>query len=253
MRWLWIQLTLLAMFIHHPFAQDLDLNSLTDAEFRTKVDPLARALPLAMGGFFAGDANFLSSGDFRLSVNMEFNLPSDELAVGPLSELNQFSLPIFQAAFGIDRRAELTGKFSAVNIGNRSVIITGYGLRFKAVSNEEDDRGLTFGAMVTALRGPEDFRILDMTVQIEYIRMWSARSLKAAVGTDFSEMRINVKGKGIDCTGQELCNDQKEDIARTQIWLGIGMSQDLGEKAFLFIQAQQSKTQRINLGLGIRL
>ena len=247
MRRLWIHLTLLALFVHQPFAQDLDLNSLTDAEFRTKADPLARALPLAMGGFFAGDAKFLSSGDFRLSVNMEFNLPSDELAVGPLSGITQFSLPIFQAAFGIDRRAELSGKFSAVNIGNRSVIITGYGLRFKVVSNEEEDRGLTFGAMVTALRGPEDFRILDMTVQIEYNRMWSARALKAALGTDFSEMRINVKAEG------NLLTDQKEDIARTQIWLGIGMSQDLGEKVFLFIQLQQSKTQRINLGLGIRL
>ena len=247
MRWLWIQLTLLSLSINQPFAQDLDLNSLTDAEFRTKADPLARALPLAMGGFFAGDANFLSSGDFRLSVNMEFNLPSDELAVGPLSGVNQFSLPIFQAAIGIDRRAELSGKFSAVNIGNRSVIITGYGLRFKAVSNEENDRGLTFGAMVTALRGPEDFRILDMTVQIEYNRVWSTRAFKAAVGTDFSEMRINVKAEN------NLLTDQKEDIARTQIWLGIGMSQDLGGKAFLFIQLQQSKTQRINLGLGIRL
>ena len=247
MRWLWIQLTLLSLCINQPFAQDLDLNSLTDAEFRTKADPLARALPLAMGGFFAGDANFLSSGDFRLSVNMEFNLPSDELAVGPPSGVNQFSLPIFQAAIGIDRRVELSGKFSALNIGNRSVIITGYGLRFKAVSNEEDDRGLTFGAMVTALRGPEDFRILDMTVQIEYNRVWSARAFKAAVGTDFSEMRINVKAE------DNLLTDQKEDIARTQIWLGIGMSQDLGGKAFLFIQLQQSKTQRINLGLGIRL
>ncbi|MCH8287550.1 MAG: hypothetical protein IID12_00400 [Candidatus Marinimicrobia bacterium] len=247
MRWLWIQLTLLALSINQPFAQDLDLNSLTDAEFRTKADPLARALPLAMGGFFAGDANFLSSGDFRLSVNMEFNLPSDELAVGPLSGVNQFSLPIFQAAIGIDKRAELSGKFSAVNIGNRSVIITGYGLRFKAVSNEENDRGLTFGAMVTALRGPEDFRILDMTVQIEYNRVWSARAFKAALGTDFSEMRINVKAE------DNLLTDQKEDIARTQIWLGIGMSQDLGGIVFLFIQLQQSKTQRINLGLGIRL
>ncbi len=247
MRWLWIHLTLLALSIQEPFAQDLDLHSLTDAEFRTKADPLARALPLAMGGFFAGDANFLSSGDFRLSVNMEFNLPSDELTVGPLGGVNQFSLPIFQAAIGIDRRAELSGKFSAVNIGNRSVIITGYGLRFKAVSNEEDDRGFTLGAMVTALRGPEDFRILDMTVQIEYNRMWSARAFKAALGTDFSEMRINVKAEG------NLLTDQKEDIARTQVWLGIGMSQDLGGKAFLFIQVQQSKTQRINLGLGIRL
>lgn len=242
-----IQLTLLALPINQPFAQDLDLNSLTDAEFRTKADPLARALPLAMGGFFAGDANFLSSGDFRLSVNMEFNLPSDELAVGPLSGVNQFSLPIFQAAIGIDKRAELSGKFSAVNIGNRSVIITGYGLRFKAVSNEENDRGLTFGAMVTALRGPEDFRILDITVQIEYNRMWSARAFKAALGADFSEMRINVKAEN------NLLTDQKEDIARTQMWLGIGMSQDLGGIVFLFIQLQQSKTQRINLGLGIRL
>lgn len=247
MRWLWIQLTLLALSIHQPLAQDLDLNSLTDAEFRIKADPLARALPLAMGGFFAGDANFLSSGDFRLSVNMEFNLPPDELAVGPLSGVNQFSLPIFQAAIGIDRRAELSGKFSAVNIGNRSVIITGYGLRFKAVSNEENDRGVTFGAMVTAMRGPEDFRIVDMTVQIEYNRVWSARAFKAALGTDFSEMRINAKAEG------NLLTDQKETIARTQLWLGIGMSQDLGGKAFMFIQLQQSKTQRINLGLGIRL
>ena len=249
MRWQWIHLTLLTVSIHQTFAQDLDLNSLTDAEFRTKADPLARALPLAMGGFFAGDANFLSSGDFRLSVSMEFNLPSDELAVGPLNGVNQFSLPIFQAAIGIDRRAELTGKFSAVNIGNRSVIITGYGLRFKAVSNEEDDRGLTFGAMVTALRGPEDFRILDMTVQVEYNRKWSTRGFKAAVGTDFSEMRINVKAE----EEGNLRTDQKEIIARTQFWLGIGMSQDLGEIVFLFVQLQQSKTQRINLGLGIRL
>ena len=249
MRWQWIHLTLLTVSIHQTFAQDLDLNSLTDAEFRTKADPLARALPLAMGGFFAGDANFLSSGDFRLSVSMEFNLPSDELAVGPLNGVNQFSLPIFQAAIGIDRRAELTGKFSAVNIGNRSVIITGYGLRFKAVSNEEDDRGLTIGAMVTALRGPEDFRILDMTVQVEYNRKWSTRGFKAAVGTDFSEMRINVKAE----EEGNLRTDQKEIIARTQFWLGIGMSQDIGEIVFLFVQLQQSKTQRINLGLGIRL
>jgi len=249
MRWLCIQLTLLALSIQQPFAQDLDLNSLTDAEFRTKADPLARALPLAMGGFFAGDANFLSSGGFRLSANMEFNLPSSEIAVGPLSGVTQFSLPIFQAAIGIDRRVELSGKFSAVNIGNRSVIITGYGLRFKAVSNEENNRGLTIGAMVTALRGPEDFRILDMTVQVEYNRIGNTRAFKAALGTDFSEMRINVKAE----EEGNLRTDQKEIIARTQLWLGIGMSQDLGGKAFLFIQLQQSKTQRINLGLGIRL
>lgn len=228
-------------------AQDLDLNSQSDAFFRSKVDPLAKMLPLIMGGFFSGDVGFLSLGQFRMSVHEALNLPSDKLSVGPMEEVNQFNLPIFYAALGVDTRVELAGKFAAGNIGNRAVIITGYGLRYLIFSSESGANALAFGTMVNALRGPEDFRLWDMTVQFEYLKMWRTRSIKASLGADFSEMRIAVEA------GENLLLAKNENIERTKIWLGLGFVQNIGTAPFLFLQIQQGDARRINFGFGVRL
>lgn len=227
-------------------AQDLDLNSQSDAFFRTKVDPLAKMLPLIMGGFFSGDVGFLNLGQFRLSVHDALNLPSDELSKGILENVTQIQLPIFYAALGVDPRAELSGKFAIGKIGNRSVIITGYGLRYMIFSDESGDNAVAFGAMINALRGPEDFRIWDMTVQFEYLKLWKSRSLKASLGADFSDMRIAVDA------GKNLLIAKKENIERTKIWFGLGFVQNFGSAPFLFLQIQQADARRINFGFGMR-
>ena len=227
-------------------AQDLDLNSQSDAFFRSKMDPLAKMLPLIMGGFFSGDVGFLSLGQFRMSVHDALNLPSDKLSVGPMEEVNQFNLPIFYAAIGVDNRAELAGKFAVGNIGNRSVIITGYGLRYLIFSSESGENALAVGTMVNALRGPEDFRLWDMTVQFEYLKLWNTRSMKASLGADFSEMRIAVDA------GDNLLLAKNENIERTNVWLGLGFVQNIGSAPFLFLQVQQGEARRFNVGIGMR-
>ena len=226
---------------------DLDLNVLTDAYFREKVDPLARLLPFAMGGYFTGDVEFLQPGEFRLSVNGETNFVSTELSIGPMNGVDRFSLPMFNIALGVDPRAEVTGKFSAINIGNRAVIITGYGLRYRTYSNETGDRGISFGVMVNALRGPEDFRIWDATLHLDLMKIGKSRSFKASIGVDFSEMRIAVKEEG------NLLNEKNENIENTQSWVGVGISQNFGKGLFSYFQFQQGQSRRLNIGMGIRL
>ena len=107
---------IILFFVPQLNGQDLDLNVLTDAYFREKVDPLARLLPFAIGGYFTGDVDFLQPGEFRLSVNGETNFVSTELSIGPMNGVDRFSLPMFSIALGVDPRAEFTGKFSAINI-----------------------------------------------------------------------------------------------------------------------------------------
>ena len=227
-------------------AQDLDLNSQSDAFFRSKVDPLAKMLPLIMGGFLSGDVGFLSLGQFRLSVHDALNFPSEELSVGAMEEVTQFNLPIFYAALGVDTRAELAGKFATGFIGNRAVIITGFGIRYLVFSSESGEHALAFGTMVNALRGPEDFRLWDMTVQFEYLRLWESRSMKASIGADFSEMRIDVEA------GNNLLLAKNENIERTKIWIGLGLVQNIGSAPFLFLQIQQGDARRFNFGFGMR-
>jgi len=246
MKWSLILTSAFLLITSNLGAQDLDLNSQSGAFFRSKVDPLAKMLPLIMGGFFSGDVGFLSLGQFRMSVHEALNLPSDKLSVGPMEEVNQFNLPIFYAALGVDARAELAGKFAAGNIGNRSVIITGYGLRYLIFSNESRTNALAFGTMVNALRGPEDFRLWDMTFQLEYLKMWRTRSIKASLGADFSEMRIAVEA------GDNLPLPINENIEHTKIWLGLGFVQNIGEAPFVFLQIQQGDARRINFGFGMR-
>ncbi len=227
-------------------AQDLDLNSQSDAFFRSKVDPLAKMLPLIMGGIFSGDIGFLNVGQFRLSVHEAINLPSDKLTMGAMENVTQFNLPIFNAALGVDSRAEISGKFATGNIGNRMVIITGYGIRYLIFSDESGDNAAAFGVMVNALRGPEDFRLWDMTIQFEYLKLWKSRSMRASIGADFSEMRIAVDA------GKNLLLAKNENLDRTQIWIGLGFVQNFGSAPFLFLQIQQEDARRINFGFGMR-
>jgi len=236
-------------FVPQLNGQDLDLNVLTDAYFREKVDPLARLLPFAIGGFFTGDVEFLQPGGIRISVNGEMNYVSPELSIGPMNGVDRFSLPMFNIALGVDPRAEFSGKFSAINIGNRAVIVTGYGLRYKTYSNEAGDKGISFGVMVNALRGPEDFRIWDATLHLDLMKIGETISFKASVGVDFSEMRIAVKDKEDD----NLLNDINENIENTQNWVAIGISQNLGKGLFSFFQFQQGQSRRLNIGVGVRL
>ncbi|MCH8927948.1 MAG: hypothetical protein IIB39_04435 [Candidatus Marinimicrobia bacterium] len=246
MKWRSILTGVILLISSNIGAQDLDLNSQSDAFFRSKVDPLAKMLPLIMGGFFSGDVGFLSLGQFRLSVHNALNLPSDKLSVGAMEGVTQFNLPIFYAALGIDPRVELSGKFATGNIGNRAVIITGYGIRYLIFSDESGNNALSFGTMVNALRGPEDFRLWDMTVQFEYLRLWKSRSMKASIGADFSEMRIAVEA------GKNLLLAKNENIERTKIWLGLGFVQNIGSAPFIFLQIQQGDARRINFGFGMR-
>ena len=242
-----VSIFILTIFVPQLNGQDLDLNVLTDAYFREKVDPLAKLLPFAMGGYFTGDVEFLQPGEFRLSVNGETNFVSTELSIGPMNGVDRFSLPMFNIALGVDPRAEVTGKFSAINIGNRAVIITGYGLRYRTYSNKTGDRGISFGVMVNALRGPEDFRIWDATLHLDLMKIGKSRSFKASIGVDFSEMRIAVKEEG------NLLNEKNENIENTQSWVGVGISQNLGNGLFSFFQFQQGQSRRLNIGMGIRL
>ena len=242
-----VSIFILTIFVPQLNGQDLDLNVLTDAYFREKVDPLAKLLPFAMGGYFTGDVEFLQPGEFRLSVNGETNFVSTELSIGPMNGVDRFSLPMFSIALGVDPRAELTGKFSAINIGNRAVIITGYGLRYRTYSNETGDRGISFGVMVNALRGPEDFRIWDATLHLDLMKIGKSRSFKASIGVDFSEMRIAVKEEG------NLLNEKNENIENTQSWVGVGISQNFGSGLFSFFQFQQGQSRRLNIGMGVRL
>ena len=242
-----VSIFILTIFVPQLNGQDLDLNVLTDAYFREKVDPLARLLPFAMGGYFTGDVEFLQPGEFRLSVNGETNFVSTELSIGPMNGVDRFSLPMFNIALGVDPRAEVTGKFSAINIGNRAVIITGYGLRYRTYSNKTGDRGISFGVMVNALRGPEDFRIWDATLHLDLMKIGKSRSFKASIGVDFSEMRIAVKEEG------NLLNEKNENIENTQSWVGVGISQNLGNGLFSYFQFQQGQSRRLNIGMGIRL
>ncbi len=227
--------------------QNLDLNELTDAYFREKVEPLARILPLAIGGVFTGDTGFLKPGDIRMSVNNELNFISDELSRGPMEGIKKISLPMFNLALSVDPRVELSGKFSSINIGNRAVIITGYGLRYKTYSNEIGDKAISFGIMINALRGPEDFRIWDMTLHLDLLKLGKSRSFKASVGADFSEMRIAVKEEG------NLLNEKNENVERTQSWVALGISQNFGQQLFSFVQYQIGQNRRLNIGLGVRL
>ena len=246
MRWRSVLTSMFLLISSNIGAQDLDLNSQSDAFFRTKVDPLAKILPLIVGGFFSGDVGFLNLGQFRLSVHDALNLPSDEQSMGAMENVTWINLPIFYAAFGLDPRAELSGKFAAGNIGNRTVIITGYGLRYMIFSDESGDNAVAFGAMINALRGPEDFRLWDMTVQFEYLKLWKSRSMKVSLGADFSDMRIAVDA------GKNLLLAKKENIERTKIWLGLGLVQNFGSAPFLFLQIQQEDSRRINIGFGMR-
>ena len=237
----------IVIFVQPLYGQDLDLNELTDAYFREKVNPLATVLPFAIGGYFAGDVEFLHPGEVRLSVNGETNFVSNDLSKGPMKGVDRISLPMFNIALGVDSRVELSGKFSSINIGNRAVIITGYGLRYKSYSNETGDMGISFGVMVNALRGPEDFRIWDMTLHLDLMKIGESRSIKASIGADFSEMRIFVKGEG------NLLNEKNENIERTQSWVAVGISQNLGKVLFSFFQFQQGQSRRLNIGIGVRL
>ena len=244
-----LSILIILIFVPQLYGQDLDLNVLTDAFFREKVDPLATVLPFAIGGYFAGDVGFLHPGEVRISVNSETNFVSNELSKGPMKGVDRFSLPMFNIALGLDSKAELSGKFSSINIGNRAVIITGYGLRYKTYSNEFGDNGISFGVMVNALRGPEDFRIWDMTLHLDLMKIGKSRSVKASIGVDFSEMRIAVKDKEDD----NLLNDINENIERTQSWVAVGISQNLGKVLFSFFQFQQGQNRRLNIGIGVRL
>lgn len=242
-----LQLLVFLSIIPQLYAQDLDLNELTDAFFREKVDPLATLLPAAIGGYFSGDVGFLSPGEVRMSVNGEMNFVSSEFSTGPMDSVDRFSLPMFNVALSVDPRAELSGKFSSINIGNRAVIITGFGLRYKSYSNEMGDKGIAFGVMINALRGPEDFRIWDMTLHLDMMKIGKSRSIKASIGVDLSEMRISVKKQG------NLLNAQNEIIERTQKWLAVGISQNHGEMLFSFLQFHQGQNRRLNIGIGVRL
>ena len=164
-----------------------------------------------------------------------------------MNGVDRFSLPMFNIALGVDPRAEVTGKFSAINIGNRAVIITGYGLRYRTYSNKTGDRGISFGVMVNALRGPEDFRIWDATLHLDLMKIGKSRSFKASIGVDFSEMRIAVKEEG------NLLNEKDENIENTQSWVGVGISQNFGKGLFSYFQFQQGQSRRLNIGMGIRL
>lgn len=229
------------------YGQDLDLNMLTDAYFREKVNPLATLLPFAIGGSFTGDVGFLQPGEIRISVNGGTNFVSSELSVGPMNGVDRFSLPMFNIALGVDPRVELSGKFSSINIGNRAVVITGFGLRYRTYSNEMGDKGISFGVMVNALRGPEDFRIWDMTLHLDLLKIGESTSFKASIGADFSEMRIAVKEEG------NLLNEKNENIENTQSWVGVGISQNFGNGLFSFFQFQQGQSRRLNIGIGVRL
>lgn len=226
---------------------DLDLNMLTDAYFREKVNPLATLLPFAIGGVFTGDVGFLQPGEIRLSVNGEMNFVSNKLAKGPMDGVDLFSLPMFTLALSVDPRVELSGKFSSINIGNRAVIITGYGLRYKTYSNETGNKGISFGVMINALKGPEDFRIWDATLHLDFLKIGESTSFKASIGADFSEMRISVKEEG------NLLNEKNEIVERTQGWMAVGISQNLSDVLFSFLQLHQGRSRRLNIGIGIRL
>ena len=240
---------IILFFVPQLYGQDpdLDLNMLTDAYFREKVNPLAIVLPFAIGGLFTGDVGFLQPGEVRISVNGETNFVSSELSKGPMNGVDQFSLPMFNLALSVDPRVELSGKFSSINIGNRAVIITGYGLRYRTYSNEMGNRGISVGVMVNALKGPEDFRIWDMTLHLDFLKIGESTSFKASIGADFSEMRIAVKEEG------NLLNEKNENIERTQSWVAVGISQNLGDVLFSFLQFQQGQSRRLNIGIGIRL
>ena len=240
---------IILFFVPQLHGQDLDLNMLTDAYFREKVNPLATVLPFAIGGLFTGDVGFLQPGEIRLSVNEETNFVSSELSKkkGPMNGVDRFYLPMFYIALGVDPKVELSGKFSSINIGNRAVIITGYGLRYKTYSNEMGNKGISFGVMVNALRGPEDFRIWDMTLHLDFLKIGESTSFKASIGADFSEMRIAVKDEG------NLLNEKNENIERTQSWVAVGISQNLSDVLFSFLQFQQGQSRRLNIGIGIRL
>ncbi|MCH7954596.1 MAG: hypothetical protein IIC40_02535 [Candidatus Marinimicrobia bacterium] len=238
---------IIVVIVPQLYGQDLDLNMLTDAYFREKVNPLATLLPFAIGGSFTGDVGFLQPGEIRISVNEGTNFVSSELSVGPMNGVDRFSLPMFNIALGVDPSVELSGKFSSINIGNRAVVITGFGLRYKTYSNEMGDKGISFGVMVNALRGPEDFRIWDMTLHLDFLKVGESTSFKASIGADFSEMRISVKEEG------NLLNEKNEIIERTQSWVAVGISQNIGDILFSFLQFQQGKSRRLNIGLGVRL
>ena len=244
-----VYILIIVIFVPQLYGQepDLDLNMLTDAYFREKVDPLATVLPFAIGGLFTGDVGFLKPGEFRISVNEGTNFVSSEFSIGPMNGVDRFSLPMFNFALSVDPRVELSGKFSSINIGNRAVIITGYGLRFKTYSNEMGNKGISFGVMVNALRGPEDFRIWDMTLHLDLLKIGESTSFKASIGADFSEMRIAVKEEG------NLLNEKNENIERTQSWVAVGISQNLGDVLFSFLQFQQGRSRRLNIGIGIRI
>lgn len=244
-----LNILIIVIFVPQLYGQDLDLNVLTDAYFREKVDPLATVLPFAIGGFFTGDVGFLQPGEFRISVNEGTNFVSSEFSIGPMNGVDRFSLPMFNIALGVDPRVELAGKFSSINIGNRAVIITGYGLRYKTYSNKTGDKGISFGVMINALRGPEDFRIWDATLHLDLLKIGEAISFKASIGVDFSEMRISVK----DIENDNLLNDKNENIERTQSWVAVGVSKNLGDLLFSFLQFQQGQSRRLNVGLGVRL
>ena len=242
-----VHILIIVFFVSQLYGQDLDLNMLTDAYFRDKVNTFATVLPFAIGGLFTGDVGFLQPGEIRISVNEEMNFVSAELSKGPMNGVDRFSLPMFNIALGVDPSVELSGKFSSINIGNRAVIITGYGFRYKTYSNKMGNREISFGVMVNALRGPEDFRIWDMTLHLDFLKVGESTSFKASIGADFSEMRISVKEEG------NLLNEKNEIIERTQSWVAVGISQNIGDILFSFLQFQQGKSRRLNIGIGIRL
>lgn len=242
-----VYILIIVFFVPHLYGQDLDLNTLTDAYFREKVNPLATVLPFAIGGLFTGDVGFLQPGEIRISVNEQTNFISSDLSEGPMKGVDRLLLPMFNIALSVDPRVELSGKFSSINIGNRAVIITGYGLRYRTYSNEMGNKGISFGVMVNALRGPEDFRIWDMTLHLDFLKIGKSTSFKASIGADFSEMRIAVNEEG------NLLNDKNENIERTQSWVAVGISQNLGDVLFSFLQFQQGQSRRLNIGIGIKL
>jgi len=242
-----VHILIIVFFVSQLYGQDLDLNMLTDAYFREKVNPLATVLPFAIGGLFTGDVGFLQAGEIRISVNEEMNFISSELSEGPMDGVDRLLLPMFKIALSVDPKVELSGKFSSINIGNRAVIITGYGFRYKTYSNKMGNRGISFGVMINALRGPEDFRIWDMTLHLDFLMIGESTSFKASIGTDVSEMRIAVKEEG------NLLNEKNENIENTQSWVGVGISQNFGNGLFSFFQFQQGQSRRLNIGIGVRL
>jgi len=227
-------------------AQNLDLNNLTDAYFREKAGTLADILPFAIGGIFTGDVQILKPAEFRISINNTSNGVPGKYSSGVMEDITRFSIPLFYVSLGLDERAELSGKFSASNMGNRAIIVTGYGLRYKSYTNESGDREIISGFMINALRGPEDFRIWDATVHLDYIILGNSRFLKISGGADFSEMRISTQAGG------NLLNEKKENIARSQPWVAIGIAQNASDNFFIFFNFQKGDLSRMNSGIGLR-